>query len=557
MANDKISSLSRIYLVSEKEPESGIIGLVNCLRREPSGEKIRCVFLQGRYMDGSVTSNGVFHKIIEHDMVMNVFQNTTWGSYRHLNFENRSDRLIETDTAYIAVTTRGDLSSLKWIEGPMALKHFKPQNYLSLELCNVFYAAINFRDIMLATGKLSTEAIPGDFKTEESLLGFEFSGIDSKHRRVMGLVASCGLATKVLADPAFMWEVPKNWTLEDAATVPAVYATAYYALIVRGNMKSGESVLIHSGSGGVGQAAISIALGMNCKVFTTVGSTEKKAFLKSKFPQLQDNCFSNSRDSSFEQHVLEVTEGRGVDLILNSLSDGKLQASIRCLATEGRFLEIGKYDLFKNSNLGLAVFLKNISFHGILLDSLFQGDSHDKKLVVHEMLKGIESGIVKPIHRTVFKLDQVEESFRCMASGKHMGKVLIQIRNENEIRKQFQVKAVPRSYFNPEKSYIIIGGLGGFGLELADFLIRNGAKKLFLVSRAGITTGYQSFCIQRWKSQGVLICISTEDASNIESARNLIRNTSKCSPIGGIFNLAMVKIACKLLLLSRAVIRVC
>jgi fatty acid synthase len=133
---------------------------------------------------------------------------------------------------------------------------------------------------MLATGKLSADAIPGNHRAEESLLGLEFSGIYSKGKRVMGSLV--------------MWEVPKGWTLEDAATVPVVYATAYYALLVRGEMKTGESVLIHSGSGGVGQAAIAIALGMKCRVFTTVGSRAKREFLKSQFPELGEDSFSNS-----------------------------------------------------------------------------------------------------------------------------------------------------------------------------------------------------------------------------------------------------------------------
>lgn len=141
-------------------------------------------------------------------------------------------------------------------------------------------------DIMLATGKLNADALPGDLAGQDCILGLEFAGRNSKGRRVMGMVAAQGLATTVLADPGFMWEVPDKWTLEQAATIPVVYATSYYALCVRGNMKPGESVLIHAGSGGVGQASIAIALHMGCKVFTTVGSQDKRDFLKKTFPQV-------------------------------------------------------------------------------------------------------------------------------------------------------------------------------------------------------------------------------------------------------------------------------
>lgn len=111
-------------------------------------------------------------------------------------------------------------------------------------------------------------------------------------------------------------------------------------------------MLIHAGTGGVGQASIAIALHMGCTVFTTVGSKEKREFLKKRFPQLTDRHICNSRDTTFEQQVLVETDGRGVDLVLNSLAEEKLQASVRCLAKDGRFLEIGKYDLSNNNPLG-------------------------------------------------------------------------------------------------------------------------------------------------------------------------------------------------------------
>jgi fatty acid synthase len=119
-------------------------------------------------------------------------------------------------------------------------------------------------------------------------------------------------------------------------------------------MQPGESILIHAGTGGVGQASI--------EVFTTVSSQAKRDFLKKTFPQLTDDCIGNSRDTSFEQLVLTQTNGRGVDLVLNSLANEQLQASVRCLAIGGRFLEIGKVDLSNNSPLGMSVFLKNTSF---------------------------------------------------------------------------------------------------------------------------------------------------------------------------------------------------
>lgn len=116
-------------------------------------------------------------------------------------------------------------------------------------------------------------------------------------------------------------------------------------------MRSGQSVLVHAGSGGVGQAAIAIALDAGCTVYTTVGTEEKRRFLLKTFPTLPAEHVGNSRDTSFEQMVLHATRGRGVDLVLNSLAADKLHASVRCLAVGGRFLEIGKLDLSNNTSL--------------------------------------------------------------------------------------------------------------------------------------------------------------------------------------------------------------
>ncbi|KAH7955317.1 hypothetical protein HPB52_000277 [Rhipicephalus sanguineus] len=252
---------------------------------------------------------------------------------------------------------------------------------------------------MLTTGKLSADALPDDLASSDFLLGMEFAGLDEHGRRVMGIVPVQGLATAVAVDPTFLWEVPETWSLQQAATVPMVYATAYYALLVHGHMRPGESVLIHSGSGGVGQAAISIALSMGCTVFTTVG----------------------------------------VDLVLNSLAEDKLQASIRCLATHGRFLEIGKVDMSNDSPLKMSVFLKGVTFHGVVFEHL-HGDAvsevEERRLVAEYIRAGIASGAVRPLDAILFPHDQMEDAFRFMASGKHIGKIVLELLRDGLIENQ-------------------------------------------------------------------------------------------------------------------------
>ncbi|KAG7205432.1 hypothetical protein KM043_007425 [Ampulex compressa] len=533
----------QVLFVSQGEELLGMVGLMTCIRQEAGGMNARYVFIQDKNASKFNLTAPFYAEQMKKQLVSNVLKGGQWGSYRHLRLDQQNDASsLQVEHAYINALFRGDLSSLRWIESP--LSYHQPDKIPDTELCSVYYAPLNFRDVMLATGKLALDALPGNLSSQDCILGLEFSGRDTKGRRVMGMVPASGLATTVLADSNFMWEVPDKWTLEEASTIPVAYATSYYALFARGRLRPGESVLIHAGSGGVGQASIAIALHAGCKVFTTVGTPEKRAFLKKVFPQLTDRNIGNSRDTSFEQLIMSETNGRGVDVVLNSLADEKLQASVRCLATEGRFLEIGKYNLWNNTPLGMAVFLKNTAFHGILLDAITLGNTQDKMEVVRLVEEGIRNGAVRPLPTTVFSEQQIEQAFRFLATGKHIGKVVLKIREEEE-RRVVQpvpkiVAAIPRTYMNPEKSYILVGGLGGFGLELADWMILRGAHYIVLTSRSGVRTGYQSACVRRWREAGVNVTISTADVTSPQGAEQLVKESNKLAPVGGIFNLAAV-----------------
>ncbi|KAL7302666.1 hypothetical protein TKK_0004723 [Trichogramma kaykai] len=530
----------KVLLVCQGEELLGLVGLMTCVRQEAGGHNVSYVFIQDKNAQKFSAQDPFYQEQLSKQLMSNVLKGQQWGSYRHLRLDQQTDvSSLHVEHAYINALVRGDLSSLRWIEGP--LSYYRPEEHPNKEFCSVYYAPLNFRDIMLATGKLNADALPGDLAGQDCILGLEFSGRDSKGKRVMGMIAARGLATTLLADPGFTWPVPDKWSLEQAATIPVVYATSYYALCVRGRMRPGESVLIHAGSGGVGQASIAIALHMGCTVFTTVSSKEKRDFLKANFPQLKDSNIGNSRDTSFEQLVLTQTKGRGVDLVLNSLAGDKLQASVRCLANGGRFCEIGKFDLSNNTALGMSLFLKNTSFHGILLDALFDSDGPEKREVVRLVNEGIENGAVRPLPSTVFSEQQIEQGFRFMATGKHIGKVLLKIRDE-EPAKVTQptpktIASIPRTYMNPNKSYVLVGGLGGFGLELANWMITRGARHIVLTSRSGVRTGYQALCIRRWRALGIRIDVSTKDVTTLEGAEQLL---AAAKPVGGIFNLAAV-----------------
>ncbi|KAL0872273.1 hypothetical protein ABMA27_004663 [Loxostege sticticalis] len=531
----------RVYVVS-RSGTGGALGLGTCLRREPGGACVR-VFVAPDAPAFAPTAPA-FAAQVRKDCVFNVLRAGVWGTYRHLQLTDINDATLQVEHAYVNTLNRGDLSSLRWIESPLRYAGETPLKP-SEELCRVYCAPLNFRDIMLATGKLPPDALPGNLAGQDCILGLEFSGRSMNGKRVMGMVAARGLATTVVADKGFLWEVPAKWTLEEASTVPVAYSTAYYALSVRGRMRKGDSVLIHAGTGGVGQAAIAIALHAGCTVFTTVGTPDKRKFLRERFPSLPDENIGNSRDTTFEQMVLMRTGGRGVDLVLNSLADEKLQASVRCLAEGGRFLEIGKLDLSNNTALGMAIFLKNTTFHGILLDALFEAgtDNPEKAAVVRCMSEGIASGAVRPLPATVFADQQLEQAFRYMATGKHIGKVVLRVREEEAAGARPQARLIPaqpRTYMHPGKTYVLVGGLGGFGLELGQWLVTHGATRLVFNSRSGVRTGYQAWCVRRWRERGVKVVVSTTDVSTVAGAKALMKEAMALGPVGGVFNLAGV-----------------
>ncbi|XP_011878072.1 PREDICTED: fatty acid synthase [Vollenhovia emeryi] len=527
----------RVILIGEGELESGLLGFVNCLRKEPGGEIIRSVLIQDTKAPKFSLQNILYWEQLQLDLPINVLRpGKEWGSYRYQPLPGPQPKLV--CHAYANQMTIGDLSSLRWIEGPI-----RPDSNQK-DLVHVAYSSLNFRDMMLSTGKLAknnTSFVPSRF--DDCIIGLEYAGIDTTGRRVMGLSCRGKAITNVIeADRRFCWYVPDNWSLEDAATVPCVYATCYMALYHRADMKEGDKVLIHSGTSSVGQAAINLALHEGCEVFTTVGTPEKRKFIRELFPSIPDNHISSSRDTSFEQIILQQTNGNGVDIVLNSLTKEKLQASVRCLAQGGRFLEIGKFDLAANNPLGMMIFLKEVSFHGISFDNLFVSTAEEETRELHDMVnKGLKNGVIKPLVRKVFEKDELETAFKYMAAGKHIGKILVKVCDEKKVLEKKPILAEPRYYCDSNKTYLILGGLGGFGLELAGWLISRGAKNLVLTSRTGIKNGYQRLKVEQWKSYGVNVLIVTgADASSHKDCEFILNSAEKQGPVDAIFNLAVV-----------------
>ncbi|XP_055614202.1 fatty acid synthase-like, partial [Uranotaenia lowii] len=528
------SSNESVIVYSQNEPHTGILGLVNCLRKEPATQNVKCFIIDDPKGPIFSQKTPFYQRQIQQDMAVNIYRNGQWGSYRHRLLTQDRTPLPISNHCFANCTKQGDLSSFTWFEGPLSVEQ------RCEGLVDVVFSSLNFKDVMLATGKLSIDSLSLNRLELECVLGFEFSGISAVDgRRVMGLLPSGTLASQVVSEPYMTFDVPPSWSLAEAASVPCVYGTVYTAFFVSCSIQAGKSILIHAGSGGVGIAAIETCLAYNLEVFTTVSSKEKRNFLLKRFPQLKRENIGKSRDTSFERMIKIRTEGQGVDYVLNSLAEEKLQASVRCLANGGHFFEIGKYDISKNSKLAMELFQKGITFTAIFLDLLFKGTINQKRRLHRMLTNDIQRGVIKPLPVTIFPAPEIEKAFRYLAGGKHMGKVLLRLRERDDSRCTLPLTVTARLYCSSDCTYIVLGGLGGFGLELTDWLVLRGCRNVILCSRRGISEPYQEYRIRTWQDYGVKVVVSTENISTESGCRSLITEATKLGPVAGIFNLAV------------------
>ncbi len=503
-------------LVSEDLEHSGVPGFVRCLNREVEGSRYYCL-LSDQKADPQTIA-----QVEKYGLKFNILQNGRLGTLCSADIQY--DRMAGPDTGYyIQFPAVGEFGNYEWIANP-------PHQHIP---CQVKYSSLNFKDVMLVSGKVSKDAFSGF--ASFGYIGLEFSGCDPKGNRYMGITAK-GIATQVDTTTDLIIPIPDHLSYEDAATIPVVYGTAYYALFDRAKIEPGQSVLIHAGTGGVGQAAIRICLSLGCKIFVTCHQS-KKGILKSLFPELEDAYILDSRTCEFERQVMKFTGGKGVHIVLNSLADDKLQASLRCVRREGHFLEIGKYDLMKHTALDMGLFLKNCSVHGVDLDQVFVQKEKVGR-VTSQIAEGLRKGVVKPLPRHVFDHTQVEEAFRFMGAGKHIGKVLIDMQNFDQTTAKGRFR---HPYYQDEKEEgftLITGGLGGFGLALVQWLFKRGVRKFLLTSRKGVSTGEQERLIQILRGQGAEIIVSTHDVAKEKEAEELIGLAR--GRLKSIYHLAMV-----------------
>ena len=427
---------------------------------------------------------------------------------------------------------RGHLDTLRF--APFALPPCGPGEVL----IDVKAAGMNFRDVLKALALYPGEA------SDARIFGDEVGGVVkaigagvthvAPGDHVFGL-AVFGLATQTLARGGDVRRIPGDLTFEEAATLPVVFMTSWHALKTVARLRKGEQILVHAGAGGVGMAAIQIAHHLGAEVIAGAGSPAKRALLET----LGVRHVIDSRRGDFAEAVMELTGRRGVDVVLNALAGEAIPMGLSCLAEFGRFIEIGKRDIYQNRRIPLWNLRRNASFHVVAMDAVFRGDEVLTRELLEELAGLVESGALGPLPYRSFPASRIDAAFRLMAGGKHIGKVVVAF-PEAFVSRRGEPLAKPFA-IRPDGCYLITGAFGGFGKVLAQWLVKGGARHLVLSSRSGAATPEAEAFVESLRDQGVEVRIVRADAG---SARDVTRLLAEIragdQPLRGLFHLAMV-----------------
>ncbi|CAI7624844.1 unnamed protein product [Penicillium glandicola] len=429
-------------------------------------------------------------------------------------------------------TSPSIMNEFEFIEDETAYEPLQP-NEIEIEIkC----AGLNFYDGLIGVGQLKTSDIGSECSGNVIRVGEaceRFKVGDS----VAALHNGCFATSIRLRETGPVVKVPAGISFENAAAVPVNFATAYIALHNVARIQPGETVLIHSASRDTGQAAIQIAKNAGATIFATVSSESKKKHLMDVYGIPESHIFS-SRTILFSKMIKHRTGGKGVDVILNSLTGESLFASWRCIAPYGRFLEIGKRDILSNQRLPMLQFLENVTFRSIDLIAM----SVERPEVCIDALKSvfasIQAGNLHPSQPiNVYGVGQMEDAFRKIQTGQHLGKIVLEMRGHD----QTALRTRPSSALDPNATFVVSGAFGGLGRNIACWIADQGARHLLLLSRSGGQSEKGKELIKHLELKGVMVLAPACDISDGESVKNALRESRAQMPrIKGCIQAAMV-----------------
>lgn len=386
---------------------------------------------------------------------------------------------------------------------------------------HVHSTGLNFRDVLLTLGMYPGGGIP---------LGAECAGTvvdvgdDVTQFRVGDEVfgyAPQSFASEVTVPAAFFARIPTGMRLEEAATIPVAYLTAHYGLHRIAQIKAGDRVLIHAAAGGVGMAAVRLALRAGAEVFGTAGSPEKRAMLASMGVQ----HVMDSRSLAFAEEIRRITDGAGVNVVLNSLAGEFIAASLGVTALGGRFVELGKRDILTTE--AAARLRPDVRYQAFDLATEIVRDSSIVAPMFEDLLSALRDGTITLLPFALFEFEAAPDAFRYMAQARHIGKIVVRA-----------PRASMASRIRADASYWVTGGLGAIGLETARWLVRRGARHLCLSGRRPPTLAAQSV-IRELELAGATVLVSASDVGDSAAvAATLDAIDATLPPLAGVVHAA-------------------
>jgi myxalamid-type polyketide synthase MxaB len=385
-------------------------------------------------------------------------------------------------------------------------------------------AGVNFRDVLNALGMLQEYLTSMGFTNASDVpFGGECAGriiaVGEEVTEfqigdeVIAAQAIGSIASHVVVDANFVIAKPQHLSFTEAATIPTTFLTAYYGLHKLAQIKAGDSILIHAAAGGVGLAAVQIAQQASAEVYATA-SPSKWEFLKS----IGVKYVMNSRSLDFVEEIQQLTAGKGVDIVLNSLNGEYIPNNLDILAADGRFVEIGKLGIWDESQIKAR--RDDVAYYPFDLLEVSQQNPGLIKQMLRELMQQFTSGKLKPLPHQVFPITEAEFAFRYMAAAKHIGKVVIDCRGCS--------RTTPTK-INDNGGYLITGGLGALGLQVARWLVNKGAKNLILVGRSKPNSAAKAIIKELEKD--VQIKVIQADISNLEDVNRIIEQSNKIKGI--------------------------
>lgn len=546
-------------LIESSQPDLNLVtGLVRTIRAEKGdtvlvtldldaqsaltdagkAEKIFAVFgsnVRGTTLEGSnheteyAERNGVTYiPRMNEDKDLTTFIGTETGSpIAKAQLYDQAGRSLKAETRI-----PGQLDSIHFIDDE-AMMGDLPGNFVEVD---IKASGMNFRDVMSALGQISDYPLGCECSGIVSAVGKLVQDYKAGDHVIANVKRGCFCNT-IRAPAEELEHIPQSLPFEVAAALPIVYFTAYWAVYKVARLGKDDTILIHAASGGLGQAIINLCQLVGAKIFTTVGTIEKKNLLIAEY-EIPEDCIFSSRDGTFAKGIMRRTGGKGVDVVMNSLSGEALRLSWACIAPFGRFVELGKRDFTINSRLEMRHFEKNVSFTGldVPLDSHFG----EKKRIWREIMTLYAKGLIKaPQPITVYGISEMEKALRIMQSGKHMGKLVLMPRPDEMVR--VLPMKIEKRLLRSDASYLLIGGLGGIGRAMASWMLKHGAKHLIFASPSGAEKQKAKEAIQLLTDQGAKVVVFKCDIGNIADLDHVLHQSrADMPPIRGVIHAAMV-----------------